>query len=343
MAVTAVEEAKEQGGLRPLDPVRDLRTIADLIASAFADELDERGRAALREMRWMARLRPLVWWWSEVDPSFRDAFNGFVWEEPAPKTRGARNAWRIVGNVSLNRAPGDRQRRIICNVVVLDEYRGRGIGRRMMQAAIDEAEQMGAAGVVLQVHRDNSPAMALYSSMGFQEVSGETDLWLDAVGSVARLDAPGYEIRGWIPADGLAVYQLARHAIPAVQQWIRPVRIDEYRLDWLLRLGQWISDIITGKRTYRLTALKDDRLVAMMAVTATTHSGAHRVALLVHPGHEGQVEAVLVSRALYMLDAAPPRPVRITANMGDEATLKVLRDYGFREQRTLLTLRKDFT
>lgn len=343
MAVTVVEEAKEQGGLRPMDPMRDLGTIADLIANAFSDELDERGRAALREMRWMAHLRPLVWWWSQADPSFRDAFNGFVWEEPRPKTREARAAWRIVGNVSLNRAPGDRRRWIICNVVVLDEYRGRGIGRRMMQAAIDEAERIGADGVVLQVHRDNSHALALYSSMGFHEVSGETELWLEAVGSVARLDAPGYEIRGWIPADGLAVYQLARHAIPAVQQWIRPVRTEEYRLDWLLRLGQWISGIITGRRTYRLTALKDDRLVAMMAVTATTQSGAHRLALLVHPGHLGQVEAALVSRALYMLAAAPSRPVRITANMGDEAALKVLRDYGFKEQRTLLTLRKDFT
>jgi len=343
MAATAVEEAKEQGGLRHMDPMRDLGTIADLIATAFADELDERGRAALREMRWMARLRPLVWWWSEVDPSFRDSFNGFVWEEPVPKTRGAHKVWRIVGNVSLNRAPGDRRRWIICNVVVLDEYRGGGIGRSMMRAAIDEAEQIGADGVVLQVHRDNSRALALYTSMGFHEVSGETDLWLEAVGAVARLDAPGYEIRGWIPADGLAVYQLARHAIPAVQQWIRPVRIDEYRLDWLLRLGQWISSIITGSRTYRLTALKDDRLVAMMAVTATTHSGAHHLALLVHPDHEGQVEAALVSRALYMLGAAPSRQVRITAHMGDEATLKVLKDYGFKEQRTLLTLRKDFT
>ena len=87
--LTAVEGAKEQGGLRPMDPTRDLGIVADLIAGAFADELDERGRAALREMRWMARLTPLVWWWSQVDPSFRDAFNGFVWEERSPKA-GAR-------------------------------------------------------------------------------------------------------------------------------------------------------------------------------------------------------------------------------------------------------------
>jgi hypothetical protein len=80
-----------------------------------------------------------------------------------------------------------------------------------------------------------------------------------------------------------------------------------------------------------------------MTVTAVSRKGAHWLALLVHPGHRGKVEAALVSRALYMLASAPPRPVRITANVGDEATLKVLRDYGFKEQRTLLTLRKDFT
>jgi hypothetical protein len=55
------------------------------------------------------------------------------------------------------------------------------------------------------------------------------------------------------------------------------------------------------------------------------------------------VEAALVSRALHMLAAVPSRPIRMTANVGDDATLKVLGHYGFKEQRTLLTMRKDFT
>jgi ribosomal protein S18 acetylase RimI-like enzyme len=325
-----------------MDPTRDLGIVADLIAGAFANDLDERGQAALREMRWMARLTPLVWWWSQVDPSFRDAFNGFVWEEPSPKAKGPRGACHIVGNVNLNRAPGNRQFWIICNVVVLDEYRGRGIGRRLMEAAIDEAEQIGASGVVLQVHRDNARALGLYTDMGFGESSGEVDLRLDQIGSVAFLDAPGYEIRPWRPADGQAVFKLARLAIPATEQWIRPVRAEEYRLDLLLRLGRWISDLAAGKRSYRLTALKDGKLVATMVVTAVSRRDVHRLVLLVHPNHRGNVEAALLSRALYMLASAPPRPVRIAASMDDEATLKALRHYGFKEQRTLLTLRKDF-
>ena len=343
--VVAIEEAKEQerGGLRPMDPVRDLGIIADLIANAFADELDDRGRAALREMRWMARLTPLVWWWSQVDPSFRDAFNGFVWEEPSPGIGRSRSSRQIVGNVSLSRAPGNRRHWIICNVVVMEGHRGRGIGRYMVEAAMDEAQEIGAAGVLLQCHRHNAQALGLYTRMGFREVSSETDLWLDGVSSVALLNAPAYEIHRWHPADGQAALELARQAIPDVQQWIRPIRAQEYRPDWLLRLGQWASNLVAGRHVYRLAARKDERLVAMMTVTAASRTGEHHLALLLHPDHRGQVEAALLSRALYMLAAVPSRPVRMTANVGDDATLKVLGHYGFKEQRTLLTMRKDFT
>jgi ribosomal protein S18 acetylase RimI-like enzyme len=345
MIMTVAGEAtnQERGGLRPMDATRDLGAIADLIAVAFADELDARGQAALREMRWMARLTPLVWWWSQVDPSFQDAFSGFVWEEPSPEAASSRSSEQIVGNVSLNRAPGNRQRWIICNVVVLQEFQGQGIARRMMQAAIDEAREIGAVGVLLQVHRDNPRALGLYSRMGFHEVSGETTLRLDAVSSVAVLDAPGYEIRRGHPVDGQTVYELARHAIPAAQQWIRPVRAQEYKPDWLIRLGQWISDLVAGRHSYRLTARKDNQLVAAMTVTTAGRRGEHSLALLVDPAHQGKVEAALISRALHILASAPSKPVGITANVGNEATLRVLRDYGFKEQRTLLTMRKDFT
>jgi ribosomal protein S18 acetylase RimI-like enzyme len=344
MVVTAATEATQRlrGNLRRIDPVRDLGTIADLIARAFADEIDERGQAALREMRWMARLSPLVWWLAQADPSFQDTFNGFVWEEPSEKGRAARQSARIVGNVSLNRAPGSRQRWIICNVVVEDEYRGRGIARKLMEAAIVEAQDLGAVGVVLQVYRDNPPALRLYASMGFEQASGETDLRLERVTPVELLEAPSYRLRPWKPADGQTAFELARQARPLTQQWIRPVRADQYHRDWLLRLGRWISDLIVGRRVYRLTALEGDCMAAMLTVTAAFRRGDHHLLLLVHPNHVGKIESALISRGLHMLAAIPPRPVRITVDMDHEAVLKVLQSYGFKEQRTLLTLRQDF-
>ena len=339
MVVKAAEATSlAVGGLRPLDPSRDLKAVADLVAEAFADEIDERGRAALREMRWMARLSPLVWWLSQADPDFQESFNGFVWEEPRPRGKGL----QVVGNVSLNRAPGDRLWWIIANVVVEREYRGRGIGQRLVQAAIDEARELGARGTVLQVYEDNLRALRLYTDLGFREAGGEVELWREAVPTVAILDAPGYQLRPWQAADGEAAYDLARRATPIALQWLRPLRPEVYRLSGLGRFGEWLSSLVTGQRTYRLAAWQGEQLAALLTVVAALRRGEHRLALLVHLDQTGRVEAALISRALYMLAGAPSQPVRVTVGTGNPAALKVLGDYGFARRRTLLTLRRDF-
>jgi ribosomal protein S18 acetylase RimI-like enzyme len=324
--------------MRALDPTRDLGPIADLIAKAFAEDLDERAQAALRELRWMARLSPLVWWWSQTDPAFQDAFNGFVWEDASPDGKGR----QIVGNVSLNRAPGSRQRFIICNVVVQEAYRGQGIARRLTEAAIAEAELMGAEGVVLQVHEDNQPAVHLYSTLGFREVVGEIDLHLDTIPSVALLDAPGYNLRAWQPSDGRATLRLAKGSIPLILQWLRPVKAADYRPDWLSRLGHGVGDLLAGRRTLRLLALHDGDVVGLLKVTMALRSGKHQLDMLVHPDHAGCIEPALISRALHMLASAPPKPIGVTVVKEPDAALNVLRDYGFQLCRTLLTQRRDF-
>jgi ribosomal protein S18 acetylase RimI-like enzyme len=339
MVVTAADASHQaHGKLRPMDPSRDLGAIASLIADAFADEMDQRGQAALREMRWMARLSPLVWWWAQADPTFRDTFNGFVWEEPSPKGKGS----QVVGNVSLSRAPGHRHRWIVCNVVVREDYRRRGIGQQLVDAAIAEARALQAVGVLLQVHQDNDTALRLYLARGFQEATGETDLRLAAVRPTAIVDAPGYEIRAWQPADGQAAYDLAGLVIPPELQWVRPLNAGEYRPDWWSRLSHRLGDLLAGRRSYRLSAFRGDRLAAAMAVTASLRGGEHQLALLVHPDHAGQVEAALISRALHMLSAIPSFPARITAIKEHTALVEVLDSYGFQRQRTLLTLWKNF-
>ena len=326
-----------QGRLRPMDPVRDLGAIAELATEAFAADLDERGRAALRELRWMARLTPLTWWWYHADPEFREAFGGFVWEEPVEGGKG-----RIVGSANLNRAPGDEDRYIVCNVVVRGAYRRRGIGRKLTEAAIAEARKRGAKGVVIQVHEDNAPALQLYSHLGFREVAAEVELRLEAIQPVAVLDSPGYHVRPWRPADGPASLELARLVTPQVWQWLRPLRPEQYAAH---RLADWrrrLTDRLGGRRVYRLAALHEEQLVALLTVTVALRRGEHRLALLVHPDHAGRLEAALVSRALHTLAAAPRKAVRAAVNREEKSLLAVLRDYGFQARRTLLTMSQDF-
>jgi ribosomal protein S18 acetylase RimI-like enzyme len=318
-----------------MDPARDLGAITDLIAAAFSSEMDERGRAALREMRVMSRLSPLVWWWAQADPAFIDTFGGFVWEATCPTSKRP----QIVGNVSLNRAPGNRQQRIICNVVVKDNHRRQGIGRNLTEAAMAEAWELGAEGILIQVYQDNPPALKLYTDLGFQEAAGQMGLRLETIRPVPVPDAAGYELRAWRPKDGQAAHDLARLAMPSVLQWLTPVRRDEYRLGWWKRLEEGLEDLVTGRRIYRLVVLKHNHLAALLTVTAAFRKGDHRLRLLVHPDHTGQVEEALISRGLRMLAGAPSKHVRAKVDTGQRAVLHVLRRYGFEEQRTMLTLR----
>jgi ribosomal-protein-alanine N-acetyltransferase len=58
----------------------------------------------------------------------------------------------------------------ILNVCVASGMRGRGIGRRMMQLLLERSAQAGMHDVFLEVRPSNPHAIALYQSLGFNEV-----------------------------------------------------------------------------------------------------------------------------------------------------------------------------
>jgi [ribosomal protein S18]-alanine N-acetyltransferase len=55
----------------------------------------------------------------------------------------------------------------ITNVAVLPEYRGRGLGQRLLRALIDRALVEGALRMTLEVRPSNKRALALYKKNGF--------------------------------------------------------------------------------------------------------------------------------------------------------------------------------
>ena len=59
-AATTRVNKRYESGIRPFDIGCDLRPVAELIADAFAHELDQRGNAALREMRIMSHIGALL-------------------------------------------------------------------------------------------------------------------------------------------------------------------------------------------------------------------------------------------------------------------------------------------
>ena len=79
----------------------------------------------------------------------------------------ARSARRIVGTVALIRLSSRRFE--LAKMAVLKSERGRGIGRRLLEAAIDRARSHRAASIVLMTHDKHKAATKLYRDFGFVE------------------------------------------------------------------------------------------------------------------------------------------------------------------------------
>lgn len=94
------------------------------------------------------------------------------------------------GTVALKMA--DSYTHELTKMAVREDLRGQGIGKALCQAAIDKAGSLGLKRIVLYTHSSLAPAILLYKSLRFKEVSLEPgtyshlrcdtkmELWLDA-------------------------------------------------------------------------------------------------------------------------------------------------------------------
>jgi ribosomal-protein-alanine N-acetyltransferase len=69
----------------------------------------------------------------------------------------------------------------IANLAVAPERRGRGVGSRLLDAALAEARVAGARVVHLEVRDSNAAARALYGSRGFSPVGRRRHYYRDPV------------------------------------------------------------------------------------------------------------------------------------------------------------------
>jgi GNAT superfamily N-acetyltransferase len=65
----------------------------------------------------------------------------------------------------------------IHDLIVLKECRGKGAGRRLMEAVISIAKEKKCSRVTLEVRKDNVPAQYLYKSLGFKETEPGMFYW----------------------------------------------------------------------------------------------------------------------------------------------------------------------
>ncbi|MBN2610260.1 MAG: GNAT family N-acetyltransferase [Bacteroidales bacterium] len=65
----------------------------------------------------------------------------------------------------------------IHDIIVLDEYRKKGIGRKLMHAIQAHAISMGCSKITLEVREDNIHAQHLYKSLGYMDCNPRMFFW----------------------------------------------------------------------------------------------------------------------------------------------------------------------
>jgi ribosomal protein S18 acetylase RimI-like enzyme len=326
MVAHAIDGHKGFSGLRRLEPGKDLRDVANLIAEAFGNELDATGRAILREMRVLSYLGLLFPSSFNEGWGFGETFLGFVWVEDG----------HIVGNVNVYPSQIGSRRWLISNVAVGKAYQRQGIGRALMAVAIDEARRCGGQTVVLQVRADNAPAVHIYESLGFRQVAATTYLQLDSVPPVSPSTPPGVILRQRRLGEGDAIFSLARISAPRRPQWEPPLRREDFQLSWYNSLSEGLHRLFGGPDIHRLVAEAKGRLVGAMVVRrAGWLSPSHHLDMRVHPDYQGQLETVLISHGLALLSRRPDRSTLAQHPAEHREGVAAFRVFGFREVRTL--------
>jgi len=148
------------GNLRPLNILRDLPHVADLIELCFANNMDSEGHSYVRQMRRASSDASFMRWASNAIESASMPLSGFVWEQDG----------RIIGNASLVpfRHKGKRIY-LVANVATHPDHRRKGIARALTERTLAHARQRGANAIWLHVRADNPGAVQMYADLGFVE------------------------------------------------------------------------------------------------------------------------------------------------------------------------------
>lgn len=76
---------------------------------------------------------------------------------------------QIVGYAGLSKQNSSKQADVQ-TIAVSSEFRGRGLGRKLMNQLLSQATNLGATEVFLEVRADNPPAINLYQDLGFEQI-----------------------------------------------------------------------------------------------------------------------------------------------------------------------------
>jgi len=317
-ATLSLGETATSGQLRPLNILRDLPGVADLIELCFAATMDAEGRSYVDQMRRNGRDSSFLGWASKVIDSTSLPLSGFVWDDNG----------QIVGNVSL--IPffkAGRKIYLIANVATHPDYRRRGIARVLTEAAMNRAREKQASAIWLHVREENKGAIALYRDLGFQERARRTN-WFATTGSSASPGSAGrIDIQARPGRDWSAQREWLGQAYPDAINWYSPKNWDAFQPGLFSSLYRFMADI----NTLQWSAYRESVLQGVLACQRT-YGRADTLWGAFPDAPDLDAFAALMAYARRMLANSHGVTMEYPAGIADDA----MRAAGFAAQRTLI-------
>lgn len=310
--------------LRPLNIMRDLPRVADLVETCFSSTLDADGQRFIQQMRRAGQDNRFLLWAANTMESTSMPLTGYVWEE-----NGA-----LIGNVSL--IPfRSRVGKIylIANVAVHPDQRRRGIARQLTEKALEYTRKRKAEATWLQVRDDNQGAIQLYSSLGFQEQARRTR-WQAAPDRNLPDTGREFDIQNRQSDQWPKQREWLHRLYPEKLTWYQPIPWIRFRPGIIPTLYRFFMESET--RTWAVS----DRSGLSAAVTwmAGLNRNAHLWVALPERIDSRSVTALL----LYVRRNLSGRETLILDFPGGDAA-DAIRDAGFNINRTLIWMRADTT
>jgi ribosomal protein S18 acetylase RimI-like enzyme len=225
----------------------------------YSPEEIENNVAGIRSLKRIWQLFALL---RAFSADARDLIRGFFAEEDG----------KVVGNISCQRR-GEAW--VISDVVVLPEYRGKGIARRLVETCVEDIRARGGRQVSLDVVSGNVPAHELYKSVGFIDYTSLASYDLKSYHpllAVGSDDCRVEEIRG----DSWKLrYDFWRRVTPAEVQTFAPVTESSFRRSAFTRafnrLWRWMSG--EKLQVYALLRGRGRQVIGVARVEKRTQEG----------------------------------------------------------------------
>lgn len=305
MTAAAIAHRKPRAGLRAVQPPRDLGQIGELIETAFAGQLDASGVRMVREMRLLGRVGWLGWLLARLLlPPFANPL-GYVWVEQG----------RVVGNASLLPVENYPERWVLANVAVYAENRRRGIARALVQAALDQARDIKARTVVLQVRSAMQGARQLYDSIGFRTLNTR-HAW----------SRPPYKPRPEFPGDDPI---RRRTSAEWSDQWALAMRLHPEGLIWPYPLvpgifrPQRLSQSLGKRARQHWVWYEEGKLQASLSARYLGQRGYWRLVLVVAPEMRNRAEGPMLATCLAQLPGQDAAMLDYAAGVAEDQIMSL--------------------